>query len=114
MAFNTATAKNNAVVGYTTPATHAALYSTVPGASAGTELTGGTPAYARKPITWAAAANGVQTATVTFDVKAGDTVLGAGLHTAITGGTYLDGGGVTSQNFATQGTYTLTITATVV
>lgn len=93
-------------------ANYAALYTTAPGASAGTEPSGGSPAYARKAISWSAAANGVITGTVTFDVPAGTTIVGAGVHTAVTAGTYLDGGSVTSQAFATQGTYALTLTYT--
>lgn len=112
MTIQTATQKNNLATAYGTAATHAALYTTVPGGSAGTEVTGGSPAYARKAITWGAPSNGVITATVTFDVPAGTTVVGAGVHTALTAGTYLDGAAVTSQAFATQGTYTLTLTYT--
>lgn len=112
MAIQTATQKNTLATAYGTAATHVALYSTVPGASAGTELSGGSPAYARKAITWGAPSNGVITGTVEFDVPAGATVRGAGLHTALTAGTYLDGAAVTEQAFATQGTYTLTVTYT--
>lgn len=114
MAFPTNTMKEDAAVGSVSKATHAALYTTVPGGSAGTEVTGGSPAYARKPISWnAGAVDGSTTATVVFDVPAGVTVRGAGLHTALTGGTYVGGGSVTDQAFATQGTYTLTVTSTV-
>ena len=113
MAIQTTAQKNTLATAYGTAATHAALYSTVPGATAGTEISGGSPAYARKPITWGAPTNGVITATVTFDVPGTPvTVAGAGVHTAITGGTYLDGGAVTSQVFSSQGTYTLTLTYT--
>jgi hypothetical protein len=112
MAIQTATQKNTLATSYGTAATHAALYTTAPGASAGTEVTGGSPAYARKAISWGAASGGVITATVTFDVPTGVTVVGAGVHTALTAGTYLDGGSVTSQAFASQGTYTLTLTYT--
>lgn len=112
MPIQTATQKNTLATSYGTAATHAALYSTVPSTTAGTELSGGSPAYARKPISWGAASNGVITGTVTFDVPSGVTVAGAGVHTALTAGTYLDGGAVTSQAFASQGTYTLTLTYT--
>lgn len=112
MAIQTTTQKNNLATAYGTNATFAALYTTAPGASAGTEPTGGSPAYARKSISWGAASGGVVTATVTFDVPAGTTVVGAGVHTALTAGTYLDGASVTSQNFASQGTYQLTLTYT--
>ena len=112
MAIQTTTQKNNLATAYGTNATYAALYTTAPGATAGTEVTGGSPAYARKAITWGAPSNGVITATVTFDVPSGTTVVGAGVHTAVTAGTYLDGASVTSQNFASQGTYALTLTYT--
>jgi hypothetical protein len=108
----TVTQKNTLATAYGNAATHAALYSTVPGASAGTELTGGSPAYARMALTWSAASNGVITVTVTFNVASGSTVAGAGVHTALTAGTYLDGAAVTSQAFASQGTYALTLTYT--
>jgi hypothetical protein len=112
MTIQTATQKNNLATAYGTNAAYAAVYTTAPGASAGTEPSGGSPAYARKAISWGAPSNGVITATVTFDIPAGTTVVGAGVHTAITAGTYLDGAAVTSQAFATQGTYTLTLTYT--
>ena len=113
MAIQTATQKNNLTTAYCTIATHATLYTTVPGGTAGTEVTGGSPAYARKVLTWGAPTNGVITATaVVFDVPSGTTIAGAGVHTALTAGTYLDGGAVTSQAFASQGTYTLTLTYT--
>ena len=112
MAIQTATQKNTLATAYGTAATYAALYTTAPGGTAGTEVTGGSPAYARKALTWGAASGGVITVTVTFDVPTGTTVVGAGVHTAVTAGTYLDGGSVTSQAFASQGTYALTLTYT--
>lgn len=113
MTIQTATQKNTLATSYGTAATHAALYTTAPGATAGTEPTGGTPAYARKALTWGAPANGVTTAgAVTFDVPSGSTIVGAGVHSALTAGTYLDGASVTSQAFASQGTYQLTLTYT--
>lgn len=112
MTIQTATMKNTLATSYGTAAAYAALYTTAPGGSAGTEVTGGSPAYARKALTWGAASGGVVTVTVTFDVPSGTTVVGAGVHTAVTAGTYLDGGSVTSQAFASQGTYALTLTYT--
>lgn len=112
MAIQTATQKNTLATAYGNAATFGALYTTAPGATAGTEVTGGAPAYARKSLTWGAPTNGVITATATFDVPSGATVLGVGVHTAVTAGTYLDGGTVTSQAFASQGTYTATFTYT--
>jgi hypothetical protein len=90
-------------------AAFAALYSTVPGASAGTELTGGSPAYARKAPVWAGAGatNTNSFPGVTFDVASGSTVAGAGFHSAVTAGNYMDGGSLTSQAFSSQGQYQL-------
>jgi hypothetical protein len=110
MAIQTTTQKNTLATAYGTAAALAAVYTTAPGASAGTEPTGGSPAYARKTITWGSAASGAITATVTFDIPSGTTIVGAGVHTS--GGTYLDGAAVTSQAFASQGTYQLTLTYT--
>ena len=112
MSIQTTTEKNNLATQYGTNAAYAALYTTAPGATAGTEPSGGSPAYARKALSWGAASNGTITATATFDVPAGTTIVGAGVHTAATAGTYLDGASVTSQAFASQGTYTLTLTFT--
>jgi len=112
MAIQTVGEKNSLATKYGTDAPYAALYTTAPGATAGTEVTGGSPAYARKAITWGSPSGGVITGTVTFDVPAGTTVVGAGLHSAVTAGTYLDGAAVTSQAFASQGTYTITFSYT--
>lgn len=113
MALQTSTIKNALATAYGTTALYAALYTTVPAGSAGTEVTGGSPAYARKSVSWGAPVNGVSTAVVTFDVPAGTTVVGGGVHTLASGGSYLDGGSVSSQTFASQGTYALTLTFTV-
>lgn len=110
----TATMKNTVASAYAAAATHAALYSTAPGASQGTELNGGSPAYARKALSWGSPSNGVIAASpVVFDVPSGATVAGGGVHsTATPGAGYLDGAALTSQPFSSQGTYTLTITFT--
>jgi hypothetical protein len=112
MAIQTVTQRNSLATAYGAAAPYAALYTTVPGATAGTEVAGGSPAYARKQCVWGTAVNSAVTVTVTFDVPTGTTVMGAGLHSAVTGGNYLDGGAVTSQAFNSQGTYSLTITYT--
>ncbi|NDY56637.1 hypothetical protein G3N56_07760 [Desulfovibrio sulfodismutans] len=90
---------------------YAALHSGAPGAAgADNELTGGTPAYARKAITLGAASGGARAATTQpeFDVPPSTTVSHASLWTAATGGTCLATDDVTSEAFAAQGTYTLT------
>lgn len=112
MAIQTVTQRNNLATAYGTNATHGAVYTTAPGAAAGTEPTGGSPAYARKALTWSAAANSAITVAPVFDIPAGATIVGAGVHTALTAGTYLDGTTVTSQAFSSQGTFTVTFTYT--
>ena len=87
--------------------THAALFTD----DAGTiEVTGGTPAYARKAITFAAADAGSMAANGTlpaFDVPA-CTVKAIGLMSAVTAGTKYVTINVTDEVFAAQGTYTIT------
>lgn len=109
MPIQTATEKNSLATKYGTDAAYAAVYTTGTGTAAGTEP--GTP-YARQPITWGAPSSGVITASVSFSIPAGATLVAAGVHTALTGGTFLDGGTLTSQAFGTAGTYTLTLTYT--
>lgn len=111
MAIQTATMRNALAAEYASLALYGALYSTTPGSSPGTELSGGSPAYARKSLSWSGT-NPI-TASATFDIESGDTVGGAGVHSASTGGTYYDGADLTDQAFASQGTYALTLTFTV-
>lgn len=121
MAVNTLAMRNALVSAYAAQATHSALYSTAPTAgpsgAPGTELTGGSPAYARVPLSWAAVANSASSASATHNVASGSTVAGAGVHNGLTGTaapdtTYRDGGTVPSQAFASQGTYQVTDTYT--
>lgn len=74
------------------------------------ELTGGSPAYARKAISFNAASGGsIDDSTApTFDVPAGATVDDMGLYSASTAGTLLAIDDLTSEAFAGQGTYQLT------
>ena len=112
MAIQTSTQKNTLASSYIGAALYAAVYTTAPGGSAGTEPSGGSPAYARKLISWGSPTAGVVSGTCTFDIPTGTSLVGAGVHTAVTAGTYLDGVAVTSQAFASQGTYALTLTFT--
>jgi hypothetical protein len=105
--------RNALVDAYKAQAAFMAVYSTVPGASAGTELTGGTPPYARRASNWGTTANSAATAAPTaFDIPSNGTAAGIGFHTLATGGVYLDGAAVTSQTFVSQGTLTVTATYT--
>lgn len=90
---------------------YASLHSASPGTTGVNEIAGGSPAYARTAVTWAAASGSVLTANGTlpvFNVESGDTVAFAGLWSAVSGGTFYGSGAVTSHTFANQGTYTLT------
>lgn len=73
-----------------------------------TEPSGGSPAYARKALTWAAAGSGSKALAATlptFDIPAGFTVKSVGLWTASSGGTLLGYFDVTDEAFVGQGTY---------
>lgn len=114
MAINTVAMRNNMADAYGDIALYAALFSTALGGSApnytaGTEVTGGS--YARQLISWTTASSGAITGTVTFNVPTGN-VMSAGVYTAVTAGIFLDGGTLTTQNFSSAGTYTLTLTYT--
>ena len=107
----TTAGKNAAADAVADVAGYAALHTGDPGATgANNEVAGGTPAYARKAITWGEAASGevAISAGVEFDVPAG-TVSHYSLWSASTGGTcYATGSLSASETFAAQGTYTLT------
>ncbi len=74
-----------------------------------TELIGGTPAYARKPVSWEAADDGfIQIASsLLFDIPAGANVSGWRGYSALTNGTEYGGKALTQEIFTGQGTYAL-------
>ena len=90
--------------------THASLHTATPNSSGSNEVTGGSPAYARKSITLAAASGGAVAASnqPVFDVPAATTVSHVGFFSAITSGTFMGYADVTDEAFGAQGTYTLT------
>jgi hypothetical protein len=92
---------------------YAGLFTGDPDPDTGTqhEVTGGTPTYARKALTWAAASGGIMTASAqpTFDVPGGPTtVTHVGFFSAVTAGDYYGMADVTDETFNSQGTYTIT------
>ena len=91
-------------------AIYVSLHDGDPGESGTAEMSGGTPAYARKSITWNAAANGSldDSNVPVFDVPAGKTVKYVGFWSALTTGTFYGSAAVTNEAFTAQGTYTLT------
>lgn len=111
MGILTTAGKNVALDGVGTAITHVALHSGDPGATgANNEISGGSPAYARRAITWNAAASGNldSSAAPEFDVPGGTTVSHWSGWTASSGGTCLVTGALSaSEAFAAQGKYTL-------
>jgi hypothetical protein len=108
MALNS-TALNLMLEELATVAVFASLHTDTVGSGSGNEVTGGSPAYARKAITWNAAASGNldNNANPVFDVPAGTTIRRVGLFSASTAGTYYGDADITDEVFAAQGTYTL-------
>lgn len=95
-------------------APYASLHTADPGTTGADEVTGGTPAYARKALTWSASSGGSKGASlVTFDVPASTDVTHFGLWSASSGGTFLGGAALPStESFGSQGTLAASITAT--
>jgi hypothetical protein len=109
--------RNAAVNGLGTAVTYLSLHTADPATTGTAEVTGGTPAYARKACTWGAAASGSKnlSASVTFDVPAGVTVSHFGTWSAATAGTFYGGDALrdgsnnpVTETFGGQGTYTMT------
>ena len=91
---------------------YASLHTASPGDTGANEVTGGSPAYARKAITMAAASAGAIAASSqpVFDIPGSTTITHVGFWSAVSGGTFLGNADVTDETFASQGTYTLTST----
>lgn len=93
------------------PVTHASLHTADPSAAGGSEVTGGSPAYARKAVSFnAVGTDGIveTSANAVFDVPASTTVTHVGLWSAITAGSWLGYMAVSpSESFGSQGTFTL-------
>lgn len=93
-----------------TAAIYGSLHTADPGGTGASEVAGGSPAYARKSLSWAAASGGSKALQATFpvfDVPA-CTVAYFGMWSALTTGTYYGHWDVTDEVFAGQGTYTIT------
>lgn len=83
--------------------THMSLHSGFPGLTGANELSGGSPAYAKKAVTYGAASGSTRTTTgaVNFDVGAGHVVRWEGIYNS---GTYLgcSPNGGTPQEFVAE------------
>lgn len=103
-------AKNAMLDEFGTLVAFVSLHTADPGTGGTNEVTGGSPAYARKSVTWSAAASGSKAASnqPVFDVPAGTTITHLGYWSAATSGTFYGSADITDETFANQGTYTVT------
>lgn len=88
---------------------YASCHTASPGNNGANEMSGGSPAYARKAISFNAASGGnpmTTSADVLIDVPVG-TVAFVGLWDALTVGNFLGYVDVTDEVFAAQGVYTI-------
>jgi len=114
MAIATTTQRENLAIAYGTSAVALSLHAADPGTSGASEATGGSPAYARKALTWVAgASDGTNVANaVTFDLAPNQAVAYVGVWTSLSGGTFLDKYPVSYQTQSTQSTVTVNPTFT--
>ena len=105
-----ATAKNLMLEEFAGAAVFVSMHNDDPGITGLNEITGGTPAYARKAITWNAAAGGALDSSnqPAFDIPAGETVKYVGYWSLAIGGVFYGYDGLTNEAYTGQGTYTLT------
>ena len=91
-------------------AVKASLHDDDPSTNGANEVSGGSPAYAKKTIAWDAAADGemdkAADPAVVFDVPTGTTVKYVGFWNSAAD-TFYGSAAVTNEVFAAQGTYTL-------
>jgi len=101
--------KNSLLDGLAADVAYLSLHTGNPGTNGANEVAGGSPAYARKSVTWAAASAGALTSTNSqvFDVPAGTTIQYVGLWSSLTTGTFYGHVTITNETFAGQGTYTI-------
>lgn len=109
MALN-ATALNAMLTSIGSSIAYVSLHTDIVGSGSSGEVTGGSPAYARKAITWGTASGGSMASSNSpvFDIPSGVTVKRVGFWSAVTSGTYYGDADITDEVYAGQGTYTLT------
>lgn len=110
MPINVANGREEAGAGYIAKASYMSLHTAVPGSGGANEVVGGSPAYARLPVSWTAKGGGSWTATLPkdFDVPTGVTVAYIGLWDSLTGGEFIDYSSVAAATYAAQGTFKAT------
>jgi len=95
-------------------ALYGSLHTADPGTTGTSEVTGGSPTYARKLISWVTpiTTGSVSGGTITFDVPAG-TFTHIGYWDAVTAGTFVGGYPLqASMTYGAQGTLPVTLTET--
>lgn len=111
MAIASTSMREDLAVRYADQALTASLHTADPGTTGASEVTGGSPAYARQTITWAdGSTDGVVTGVATFDVPTGTTVTYVALWGA--SNVFKDKALVADAVFTSQGMYQLTLTFT--
>src|SRR5690606_40467894 len=91
MAINVDATKNLMAAHFGTLGSWISLHTASPGQTGTNEVTGGSPAYARKQTLWGAAAAGVIPGSeCVFDVPPGPTITHVGIWTASTSATFRD------------------------
>ena len=107
-----ANAKNVMLNALAAVCVYASIHNNDPSTTGANEISGGSPAYARKGITWNTASAGAMDDSTTpapvFDIPAGTTVKYVGFFSALSGGTFYGSQAVTNESYVGQGTYTLT------
>lgn len=113
MALISTTEANQALA--TTGWAYVSLHTATPGTTGASEVTGGSPAYARVAVTWNSPSGGSVTNSnaLTINLPASTTATHFGIWSAVTAGTYYLGGALTSSvtTGSTQGTVTVAIAA---
>jgi len=87
----------------------ASLHDGEPGDNGANEISGGSPAYARKAIAWNPASGGSLDSSIqpVFDIPPGTTITHVGFWTAESGGEWKVSALLVNESWINQGTYTL-------
>ena len=113
MALATNYIKGKLLEAYAAQGTWLSLHTADPGSTGASEVTGGSPSYARKQTTWGTPASGSMTGSkVSIDVPA-TTVVAVGVWSASTAGTYLDKLTIPSTTVSANATIDVTPTITI-
>lgn len=113
MALATDAIKTALLNAYAAQGTWLSLHTADPGSTGASEVSGGTPAYARKQTTWGTPASGSMVGSkVSINVPA-TTVVAVGVWSAATGSTYLDKLTIPSTTVSANATIDVTPTITI-